>query len=182
MGVDATPCSTLTVSAHWGPNDVQHNSKHEICLLCHYVSCETHWNTLQHRTIVLSPVSPSMTTTFCWALAATHCHTLQHTATHYFITTPFYLLLPLVARCVAVCFGVSQCVTACCSVLQRLIVRVAVWCSDLQRLLGWNSLCMLNLNLQSQSRWFLFNRTWHRRRECVAYASQSMFSRSIKVL
>ena len=71
----------------------------------------THCNTLQH------------TATHC-----THCNTLQHTATHCmrYHKLPFFgelqrqrVALDLhVLQCVAVCCSVLQCVAVCCSVLQ----------------------------------------------------------------
>jgi len=88
---------------------------------------------------------------------------MQHTVTHYFITTSFCLLLPLVVRCVTVCYSVLQCVTAFDSargdMVQWLAVTVGLKCF----LQSYNkSQSPISISL-AQSHWFHFNGTWHRR-------------------
>jgi len=91
----------------------------------------THCNTLQH------------TATHYSLTHATHCNTLQHTATHYntlLIDTcnATHACLPCLKQCVVVCCSVLQCVAVCCSVLQC----VAVCCSVLQCVACVNDFCL----------------------------------------
>ena len=80
---------------------------------------------------------------------ATHCNTLQHTATHY--NAPRFTLQCVaycsvsrcvavwcgVLRCVAVCYGVLRCVVVCCSVLQCVAVCCSVHDFSIKLLIKW---------------------------------------------
>jgi len=112
----ATHCITLQHKQTFSHgNTLHHTATH--CITLQHKQTFSHGNALHHTASHCIALQHKQTFSHCNTLhhTATHCSTLQHTATH--SNRPLHSVFCMC--CNSSAGSVLQCVTACCSVLQK---------------------------------------------------------------